>query len=238
MRLRILPQTQSTMADARACLEAGEDVDGILALKQTAGTGRLGRPWVTFDAPQAMACTYITTQPCAHLPLVAALAVHQALEAEGVGGLALKWPNDVLKNGKKIAGILCEATPKGALIGIGLNLTPPPEGPPEGFTGGFAEIAPTAASKIIQTPETMAEKIGTCLFTALDLYQTHGWPYFTEKYAKACITFGQRIVWHGTTGTTELTGLARGLNQSGHLEVVADDGTVHVISGGDIMAQA
>jgi BirA family transcriptional regulator, biotin operon repressor / biotin---[acetyl-CoA-carboxylase] ligase len=230
MRLRILPETPSTMADARAALEAGEGVDAILALKQTAGKGRLGRPWLTFDAPHSMACTYIIQQNCAHLPLVAALAVREALVAEGVEGLTLKWPNDVLKNGQKLAGILCESTPKGALVGIGLNLNPPPEPLPAGFTGAFANLT--------QSPENMAEKIGTCLFVALVLYQTHGWPYFTETYAKTCITFGQTITWRGVTDTDELTGLARGLNTSGHLEVVADDGTVHVISGGDIIAQA
>lgn len=229
MPILILPETTSTMEEARQRM-ADVNVDGVLALRQTAGRGRLGRAWVTFDAPEAMACTYIVRVPCAHLPLVAALAVYEALEAEGVTGLALKWPNDILKNGQKMAGILCETTPQGALVGVGLNLNPPPEGTPQGFVGTFAFLQ--------QTPESMAEKIRACLFAAFALYQQHGWAYFDESYAKACTTFGHNITWRGAAGTQELTGLARGLNKSGHLEVVADDGTVHVISGGDIMAQA
>lgn len=235
VRLIVLPHVTSTMEEARARLAAGEPCDGVLALCQTAGRGRLGRPWLTLDAPYGLACTYILTPARVggaggHLPLVVALAVHKALLEAGAEGVFIKWPNDIVTQTQKIAGVLCEASAQGVLVGVGVNLRCPPQGAPAGFMGGFAGVS--------VPPEKMAEKIGACILQTLALYNQHGWGALHSAYTHACVTLGQRISWRGPAGDIELTGLARGLNPSGHLELVADDGTVHIITGGDIMAQA
>lgn len=232
IELEILATTPSTMEEARARLAAGDTTtQAVLALEQTQGRGRLGRPWQTFPAPYGMACTFIVRQPCAHLPLLMALSVLQALQAEGAGeGVALKWPNDVLHNGRKLAGILCEGlNERQFLVGIGMNLLAPQSVPPS-FDGAFLGSA--------AGPEHWAQAIGTCIFRNLDLYSTQGWAAFHHNYAHACSTFGQRITWRGPAGNDELTGLARGLNDAGHLKLVMDDGTVRVIHSGEIVSQA
>ncbi len=269
MKILHLATTPSTMAEARALLAAGDThTQAVLANTQTAGRGRLGRTWHTFGAPYSMACTYIVRQGCAHLPLVASLAVlegiNEALKEETVilsnakdpgllytRHLSIKWPNDILLHhpeiqqtqadlgpslplrmtgkGKKVAGILCEGlTLECFLVGIGLNLQAPPEIPAD-FPGTFLNTT--------QTPEDLAKSIGACLFKALALYREQGWAAFHHNYAHACSIFGQHIIWRGGAGDTELTGLARGLTQQGHLELVADDGTVHIIPSGEIVAQ-
>jgi BirA family biotin operon repressor/biotin-[acetyl-CoA-carboxylase] ligase len=227
MKILHLATTPSTMAEARALLAIGDTaIQAVLADTQTAGRGRLGRVWHTFGAPYSMACTYLVRQPCAHLPLVASLAV---LEGVGGEGFTIKWPNDILKNGQKVAGILCEGlAPDCFLVGVGLNIQAPAV-LPEGFPGAFLGSS--------QSPESFAKTIGACLFRNLALYSTQGWAAFHNNYAHACSTFGQHITWRGGTGTDELTGLARGLTQQGHLELVANDGTVHIIPSGEIVAQ-
>ncbi|MCA3244582.1 MAG: biotin--[acetyl-CoA-carboxylase] ligase [Alphaproteobacteria bacterium] len=231
MIIRHLAITPSTMAEARALLAAGDtSTQAVLAEAQTSGRGRLGRVWQTFPAPSSMACTYIVRQECAHLPLLASLAVLNAARQLGHGtGLTIKWPNDLLLNGRKVAGILCEGlNPALFLVGIGLNLQAPPEVPAD-FPGTFLGTT--------QTHETFAKTIGACLFADLALYRTQGWAAFHHNYAHACSTFGQPITWRGGAGNQELTGLARGLTQQGHLELVANDGTVHIIPSGEIVAQ-
>lgn len=221
------------MDDARRLLNEGDETTNIiLADEQTAGRGRHNRPWITFEAPHGMAATFIVrgkTGP--HLPLVVALALYEVLKPlVNSKDFAIKWPNDLLLNGKKAAGILCENMTENqgheaSLIGIGLNISPP-EAIPESFQGTFlnADI----------TPESLAKSIWACLNEQLTLYRNHGWTLaFQKQYVQHCATIGQHIIWQRGQ-PTELTGYARSLTKDGHLELVANDGTVHVIHSGEI----
>lgn len=126
---RILPETGSTNEDARLWAAQGAPHGAlVVADAQTAGRGRLGRAWAT--PPGAALALSAVLRPgwpgdrLALLPFAAGLAVARALE-----GLALrpglKWPNDVLVNGRKIAGILAEITRDALVLGIGVNLNWP-----------------------------------------------------------------------------------------------------------------
>jgi BirA family biotin operon repressor/biotin-[acetyl-CoA-carboxylase] ligase len=91
----------------------------VTAGEQTAGRGRQGRTWAA-PAGRALLCSVVVREPPRLLPLAAGVAV-----AEVVGDEALlKWPNDVLVNGLKVAGILVEGRPaeRWAVVGIGLNV--------------------------------------------------------------------------------------------------------------------
>ena len=91
----------------------------MTAGEQTAGRGRQGRTW-SAPAGQALLLSLVLRDPAALLPLRAGLAV-----ADLAGGAArVKWPNDVLVDGRKVAGILVEARPQEgwAVLGIGLNV--------------------------------------------------------------------------------------------------------------------
>ncbi len=103
----------------------------LVAQHQVAGRGRQGRSWLS-DGDGSLTFSLLwrfqgDASQLAGLPLVVSLAVAQALEHLNVDGLALKWPNDLLRHGRKIAGILVEISDAldgsvGAVIGIGLNV--------------------------------------------------------------------------------------------------------------------
>jgi BirA family biotin operon repressor/biotin-[acetyl-CoA-carboxylase] ligase len=115
-----LRTTTSTNERARALAGSGAP-DGTLitAGVQTAGRGRQGRTWVA-PAGRALLCSIVIRDPPRLLPLAAGVAV-----AEIAGPSAeIKWPNDVLLDGRKVAGILVEGRPQEhwAVLGIGLNV--------------------------------------------------------------------------------------------------------------------
>ena len=115
-----LRRTDSTNTRARELAAAGAPHGTLVtAAEQTAGRGRQGRAW-TAPAGKALLCSVIVREPPRLLPLAAGVAV-----ADVVGrGALVKWPNDVLVDGRKVAGILVEGRPQEhwAVVGVGLNV--------------------------------------------------------------------------------------------------------------------
>jgi len=117
-------ETDSTNADARA----GAPGDVFVAEFQRAGRGRLGHTWhatrgenLTFSV--VLGCGGREAGDVATLPLVVGLAVAKALSAShGPSRFTVKWPNDVLAGGRKVAGILCERHGDCVIAGVGLNV--------------------------------------------------------------------------------------------------------------------
>jgi BirA family transcriptional regulator, biotin operon repressor / biotin---[acetyl-CoA-carboxylase] ligase len=113
-------RTDSTNLRARELAARGAPHGTLVtAGEQSAGRGRQGRIW-TAPAGRALLCSLLVRDPFALLPLAAGVAV-----AEVIGfGAVLKWPNDVLLDGRKVAGILVEGRPqeRWAVVGIGLNV--------------------------------------------------------------------------------------------------------------------
>ena len=126
-----LPQVGSTNAWAKENIAQFGPVGAVYTTDQTAGRGRLGRGWV--DAPgKGLYYTAVIKTDLAQpstLPLFASLAVCDALKQRYGIDCQIKWPNDLLLNGKKIVGILCEVAPDGhsLVVGIGINLAQPQE---------------------------------------------------------------------------------------------------------------
>ncbi|MDZ7711001.1 MAG: biotin--[acetyl-CoA-carboxylase] ligase [Roseovarius sp.] len=152
---RVMASVDSTNAEAARHAATLAGPEWILALEQTAARGRRGRAWA--NPPGNFAATLVmrpTESPdrVALRSFVAALALHDALVA-AIGraeGLALKWPNDVLLNGGKLAGILLESAGAGGglshfAIGIGVNLRAAPD---------MAEVEPGAARPVSLLSET------------------------------------------------------------------------------------
>lgn len=97
---------------------------------QTGGRGRYGRSWASPEKLNLYAsfCFFMEEDKAEPLVLTKILALSTAKTLKECGVLAeLKWPNDLLVNGKKIAGILCETALEGVVIGIGLNVNMPEE---------------------------------------------------------------------------------------------------------------
>ena len=121
-----LRRTDSTNARARELAAAGAPHGTVVtATEQTAGRGRQGRVWVA-PAGRALLCSVVIRDPPRLLPLATGVAVADTVEAVigGPGRTAVKWPNDVWLDGRKVAGILVEGRPQEgwAVIGLGLNV--------------------------------------------------------------------------------------------------------------------
>jgi BirA family biotin operon repressor/biotin-[acetyl-CoA-carboxylase] ligase len=126
-----LAEVDSTNDEARRRAEAGEVGPlWIMAERQTAGRGRRGRAWQTLDGN--LAATLLVrpkAAPPAQLSFAAALAVAEMVSAYAPQvAVTVKWPNDVLAEGKKIAGILLEAGAGWLAVGVGVNLAHFPDG--------------------------------------------------------------------------------------------------------------
>lgn len=141
----LLPVCDSTNTVLLARAETGAPSGTVvIAASQTAGRGRRGRTWIS--APDdsltfSLLWRFAPGTVPLGLSLAVGVAVTNALAKVGAGGMALKWPNDVLQDGKKLAGILVELVPgqtHAAVIGIGLNLRLPASLP--------AEVRVTAAA--------------------------------------------------------------------------------------------
>jgi BirA family transcriptional regulator, biotin operon repressor / biotin---[acetyl-CoA-carboxylase] ligase len=117
-----LREVGSTSDRARELAQAGAPHGAVVtATVQTAGRGRQGRAWTTQPGAAAVV-SVILREPPPLLPLIAAVAVAEACGAEA--GATIKWPNDVLVDGRKVAGILAEGRPHEgwAVLGIGVNV--------------------------------------------------------------------------------------------------------------------
>jgi len=138
--LRFVEEAESTQA-----LLGPDDPEGALAVAehQTAGRGRLGRRW---EAPSGTAITAsVLLRPAAGAPiqqlsLVAGLAVAETVEDTLQLSAQLKWPNDVMVDRRKVAGILAEARERVVVLGIGLNVNQTREQLPEGARTSAASL--------------------------------------------------------------------------------------------------
>ena len=141
-------KTDSTNERARQ-LTAGGAPHGTLvtAREQSAGRGRQGRTW-SAPAGRALLCSLVLRDPPRLLPLAGGVAVAEVASAEAAAAKVasieamIKWPNDVLIGGRKLAGILVEGRPqeRWAVLGIGLNVALAPEDFPPERTGLPAQL--------------------------------------------------------------------------------------------------
>ncbi|QGN53919.1 biotin--[acetyl-CoA-carboxylase] ligase [Novosphingobium sp. Gsoil 351] len=136
--IRILAETGSTNADLLALGRDAREGDWLVARRQRAGRGRAGREWED-GAGNFMGSTVVALRPNDPLPqtlaLVTGLALAEAVAAvRGAPQTMLKWPNDLLAAGAKLAGILLERGGDVVVVGIGVNLVRAPELPDRATT--------------------------------------------------------------------------------------------------------
>ncbi|MCX6093826.1 MAG: biotin--[acetyl-CoA-carboxylase] ligase [Candidatus Bipolaricaulota bacterium] len=202
----------STQDEARRLLEAGEASLGhvVVADEQTAGRGRFGRSWTSPSG--GLYATFLVSR-APGIALFAGVATARALERLGVA-VGLKWPNDVLVDGKKLAGILIEADRDLALVGVGLNIDEPSV---EGATS-LRRIGVDA-------------RRGDLLLALLDEINTPADPGdVLAAYRARSATIGRRVKVLGRAGEL-VEGRAVDIDVEGRLVVETGAGTLHVSSG-------
>ncbi|HLU53271.1 MAG TPA: biotin--[acetyl-CoA-carboxylase] ligase [Acidimicrobiia bacterium] len=208
-----VPSTQD-LARRRA---AAERPAVVIAHRQSQGRGRSGAPWVSAPRGIAVSIGLVPEWPqetWPRIPLVAGVAARRVLGP----AVTLKWPNDIVRSGRKVGGILVEAVDGTVVAGMGLNVhwSDPPDG-----IGALLEHDPGP-----EEGQRVAERWARTLMALLSS-RADDWP--RDEYVAACETIGQEIVWEPAGA-----GRAVGLAADGALVVETADGTTVELRSGEI----
>ncbi|MEZ0353905.1 biotin--[acetyl-CoA-carboxylase] ligase [Mycobacterium sp. pR1184] len=237
-RLDVVEQTGSTNADLLARAADGTDIAGavLIAEHQTAGRGRHGRAWSASPRAQitmsvAVSVVDVPVTGWGWLPLATGVAVVDAVAPLLQGTeLGLKWPNDVLAGGGKLAGILAEVSRPVVVIGLGLNVTQAPEevdGP--GATSLF-DLG-VAAPDRDQLVRAVLRELGGRI-VAWQAARGADWQLAADYRARS-LTIGTRVRAQ-LPGGKEIVGTASGIDDHGRLCLETGNETV-VVSAGDVV---
>jgi BirA family biotin operon repressor/biotin-[acetyl-CoA-carboxylase] ligase len=246
--LEVVEEIGSTNAALLAALreqtaDAAPTARVLVAQRQTAGRGRLGRIW---HAQPGASLTFSVAWPlrradASGLSLAAGVALAQALDPQVRAGagpftLALKWPNDlwlrdprVDSGGRKLGGILIETTGgptwRWCVIGVGLNILPQTAGDFATGQAWLREIDPGA------TPASTLARITPALLEALKRFERLGFDAFLEGFRERDVLRGREVA---TTVPTLAAGRADGIDTSGRLLVQDALGVLHAVNAGDV----
>lgn len=234
--VRVVPTCTSTNS---VLMDAPPPEDGrihvVAAEVQTAGRGRRGRQWQSWPQASLAFSALWRFDPSAPVPaglsLVAGVAVAHALEHLGIQGVQLKWPNDVLVNGDKLAGILVELSSgrdrrPAAVVGIGLNVRLPP-----GTTIPDQPRVTDLATHLTTLPERnqLLARLLAELHALFTTYAAAGFPALRGAWQQrnAFADLPVRIIDEGQ----EQTGVCVGVDDDGALLLRTDTGVTRVLSG-------
>jgi BirA family biotin operon repressor/biotin-[acetyl-CoA-carboxylase] ligase len=235
--LREWTEIDSTNEEARRL--AAKGVRGPIWLRadrQTAGRGRRGRAWETPTGNLAATLLIAPDKPaseCAQLSFVTAIAA--ADTASGFApsaNIKVKWPNDVLANGKKLSGILLESASSGEgtlsylAIGIGMNLAhfPPDTEFPATSLAALGVAAPSASTSLVQLAAHFAKWY--------DIWMTDGFTPIHDAWLARAAGLGTRIRARLTNGET--SGVFEGIDDTGALILREGQGRVRTIAAGEV----
>ncbi|MBK0025175.1 bifunctional biotin--[acetyl-CoA-carboxylase] ligase/biotin operon repressor BirA [Stenotrophomonas sp. S48] len=239
--LQVAWSVDSTNAELLRCSAPVRGVSVLLAERQTGGRGRRGRSW----ASPLAAHVYLSVLRLfegglgrlAGLSLVAGVAVAEALHDMGFTQAQLKWPNDVLVDGRKLVGLLAEgggeyAGPARAVIGIGINVHMPPAFGEE-ITQPWVDLDALAGT-VVDRNQVVAAVLAR-LLPALETFDRDGLAPFLPRYAALDMLAGQEV-------RVELDGqwqygTALGLADDGALRVRID-GRERLLHAGEVSVRA
>jgi len=237
-RVVFLPRAPSTMDLARSlALEGAPEGTLVVAEEQTAGRGRFGRPWVSPPGVNLYFTVVFYPTPYAfpRIGMAGALAVRRGVEA--VTGLQplIKWPNDLLLDGKKFCGVLVEGAlegdrPRYALLGVGVNVNLDLKAHPE------LEGQATSLRACLGRPVPRLDLLSAVL-TALEGYyeRLRRGESLREEWASALETLGRwvRVRW----GEQVEEGLAVDTTEEGALVLQRADGSTLTVTAGEVTTQ-
>ena len=239
LRIEAVASAPSTNDLVRARAEAGE-AEGLalFAEEQTAGRGRLRR---TFYSPRGGGLYFslllrparYTAAQALRVTAAAAVAVCAAIEEVGGRGAGIKWVNDVYMNGKKVCGILTEASVsmedgrlRFVVLGVGINVSPPP--------GGFPDALKDIAGTVFDAPQGDGKNRLAAAFLRrfFELYGALDSPAVMEEYRRRSCVVGRAIDVLGPQGARRATAL--GIGDDGSLLVRYEGGEEARLYAGEI----
>lgn len=241
-RTLYFPRLDSTNACLMKLAEQGEP-EGTVVLtdEQTAGRGRFGRTWTAPPGTSLLVSVLLRPKvglaDSSKLNLVAALAVRRTLQGVAALSSAIKWPNDVLINGRKVCGILAETTTstgsgtKSALVlGIGLNVNQDSQNFP-------VEFRDQATSLRIETGREQSRPLllQALLKSLEDLalaFVQNGFLPFLEELRRSSAVIGKRVVVR--VGAYSVEGVVDDLDDEGRLLMRMDTGSLTILNSGEV----
>ena len=235
--LKTFDVIDSTNEEAKRLAASGEAGPiWISAARQTAGRGRRGRVW---DSPTGNLAATLMLRPgrpageCAQLSFVAAIAASAMLaDFANAGDVRVKWPNDVLAGGKKIAGILLESASHGGeaptwlAIGIGANLAVHPEGTE------FPATSLKALGATVPTPDDALLHLAAHFAKWYEVWHGQGFAAIRDAWLARAAGLGTRI--RARLATQETQGVFEGIDDTGALMLRESAGHVRHIAAGEV----
>lgn len=233
--VRSVACTGSTNADLLAALERLAAPTLLVATQQQAGRGRAGRTWQSTAADSltfSLAWRFVRPlHDLMGLPLAIGVALAEALAAFGIP-LRLKWPNDLLRDGRKVGGVLLETANDRQLphatwvvLGVGLNLALPPA-----LARAIEQPAAALPELLRLERELLLAELVSALADALLQFEQHGFALFCERWNQLHAYAGQMVAVLDR-GTVQQRGRARGVDQDGCLLLQTAAGLLPIVAG-------
>ena len=228
-----LPECDSTNTRLMQMAEQGA-ASGIVVVaeRQTAGRGRRDRVWISTPGDSLVFWLLWRFAPATRAPEALSLAIglglQRALKSLDAD-VEVKWPNDILHQGKKLAGVLIEVQPadiKTAIIGIGINLRLPRDMPED------IAMAATALQRMLASVPHREQLLATLLAhlsAALHRYEAEGFAGLRDEWQAVQAFRGDEV--RITGGGADIVGICRGVNERGELLLSTDNGLRTVMTG-------
>lgn len=242
-RLEVLDTVDSTNAEVMRRAEQGCSPGLVCtAEQQTAGRGRRGRRWVSpYASNLYLSLLWGFSQGAAALEglsLAVGVAVARALRACAVPNVQLKWPNDVLYRGAKLGGILLEMKGDTAgscqvVIGVGLNVAMPAAAA-GAIDQAWTDIKTITANRHPGRNRLLAALLNELLPLVAD-FEQQGFSHWRDEWQSLDAFDGAAVVLN--TGSAQLGGIARGVDERGALQLETTTG-VQSVYGGEISLRA
>jgi BirA family transcriptional regulator, biotin operon repressor / biotin---[acetyl-CoA-carboxylase] ligase len=198
-----------------------------VALEQQAGRGRQGRTWASAPGNfygSTLVELRSTDPPAQIVSLAAGLALIEAIDAAlPAQPVILKWPNDLMLLGKKLAGILLERSGDRVVVGFGVNLaTAPPLPDRQGASLGGQVV-----------PQAFAPLLAGSFARLVDLWRRSEPALLAHAWLARAHPIGTRLTVHASADET-ITGRFDGIESDGALRLRQDDGSLDIVRAGDV----
>ena len=240
-RICAMKQVDSTNNEAKRQAQLGAPAGSLfVAEEQTGGKGRLGRQWSS-PSGTGLWCSLLlrpkaVPEQVTGLTLLAGLAVARSIRALTGLNAQIKWPNDVVVEGRKLCGILTEMAAEMesveyVVVGVGINVN----------TQSFPEeIAKKATSLLLETGKSWRRVQVLRQFlletqALLGEWESQGTAALLPAYTADCVTIGRQVSTH--RGGRFLTGKAEGITDTGELLVRLANGSLETINSGEVSVQ-
>lgn len=238
--LRLLSVTSSTQIVAKELAEEGEPEGTLVfAEQQILGRGRQGRSWHSPSGKgiwmSLVLRPRLSLRHAPQLTLLTAVAVCKAIRSITGVEAGIKWPNDLLVNGKKVCGILLESAVEDTLMkyciaGIGIDVNLEQEDLPEHLRESATSLKLAAGQA--QDRAQLAAEVLHQMELLMELFQSEGFQPIRALWEEMSVTIGRRVSVDGPQGL--ITGRATALDDSGGLVVLDESGALATIFSGEV----